>query len=183
MKLKTAAAGTLSWADGETGTRTVTVEIADDGDSEQAETFTVGLSNPTGGAELGTATATVTILDNDTPCIEDANTLCLNDGRFEVTAAFETSLGQAGPANAGGFLTDDTGWFWFFNAQNVELVIKVLDGCGVNDRYWVFSSGLTNVEVDIAVRDSASGAIATYANPQSTNFQPNFDTAAFMTCP
>lgn len=179
----TTASGTLSWADGETGAKMVAIDIIDDGDSEDAETFTVDLSNPTGGATLAATSATVTILDNDTPCVEDANTLCLNEGRFEVTAAFETTLDQVGPANAGGFLTDDTGWFWFFNAQNVEVVIKVLDGCGVNDHYWVFSAGLTNVKVDITVRDTASGAIATYDNPQSTNFQPSFDTAAFMTCP
>jgi hypothetical protein len=33
-------------------------------------------------------------------------------------------------------LTADTGYFWFFASSNVEVVIKVLAGCGVNGRYW-----------------------------------------------
>ena len=28
-------------------------------------------------------------------------------------------------------LTGDTGAFWFFSSSNVEVVIKVLNGCGV----------------------------------------------------
>ena len=51
-------------------------------------------------------------------------------------------------------LTDDSGYLWFFDADNIELIVKVLDGCGVNNRYWVFAGGLTNVEVDIIVTDT-----------------------------
>ena len=36
---------------------------------------------------------------------------------------------------------------WFFQAENVEAVVKVLNGCGINDRYWVFAGGLTDVKV------------------------------------
>ena len=30
-------------------------------------------------------------------------------------------------------LTGDSGYFWFFNAINIEVVVKVLDGCGIGD--------------------------------------------------
>ena len=53
------------------------------------------------------------------------------------TAAGATGDGQAYP------LTSDSGYFWFFDDANVELVIKVIDGCGYNGRYWVFAGGLT----------------------------------------
>lgn len=41
----------------------------------------------------------------------------------------------------------DIGVFWFFIEDNVEIVIKVFDGCGVNGCYWVFVGGFIDVEV------------------------------------
>ena len=65
----TTTSGTLSFGVGET-TKTIAVPILSDSIDEPAETFTVTLSSPTGGATLGpTSTATVTITDADTtPC-------------------------------------------------------------------------------------------------------------------
>ncbi len=51
---------------GTTASRTVAIPIVNDTTPEEAETFTVTLSNPTGGAQLGGRdTTTVTIVDND----------------------------------------------------------------------------------------------------------------------
>ena len=80
-------------------------------------------------------------------------------------------------------ITDDSGYFWFFDAGNIEVVAKVLDGCGVNGRYWVLAGGLTNVEAALVVTDTKTGAAKTYANPAGTAFRPIQDTAAFATCP
>lgn len=65
----TSKSGTLSWAPGAAGPQQVSVPLHDDltyeGDSE---TFTFTVSNPTGGGViLGSATATVTIAENDLP--------------------------------------------------------------------------------------------------------------------
>ena len=61
----TTTAGTLDFADGETS-RTLSVPILDDSETEGDESFSVELSNPTGGATLGApAAATVTIGDDD----------------------------------------------------------------------------------------------------------------------
>ncbi|MEW6550376.1 MAG: Calx-beta domain-containing protein [Spirochaetota bacterium] len=57
----------LTWGDGDASTKTATVSITDDSDFEPAETFTITLSNPLEGAELGTPiTTTITISNNDT---------------------------------------------------------------------------------------------------------------------
>ncbi len=115
------------------------------------------------------------------PCTPDANSLCLNGGRFKVTATWQSATGSGtGTAIPG---TSDTGQFWFFSSQNVEMVVKVLNGCGFNQRYWVFAGGLTNVQVTMTVTDAANGTVKTYTNPLNTAFAPIQDTAAFATCP
>jgi hypothetical protein len=67
--------------------------------------------------------------------------------------------------------------------DNVEVVIKVLNGCPVNGRYWVFAAGLTNVEIALTVTDTANGTAATYSNPAGSPFAPVQDVGAFATCP
>lgn len=59
-----ATSGTLTFAAGETS-KTITVEVAADTLVETDETFAVTLSDPTGGAVLGTASASGTIRNDD----------------------------------------------------------------------------------------------------------------------
>jgi hypothetical protein len=118
----------------------------------------------------------------DNPCVSNDRSLCLNKGRFEVQADWTTPNGQTGTGHAVP-LTSDTGTFWFFNDANVEVVVKVLEACATNHRYWVFAGGLTNVRVRLTVRDAQTNATKQYTNPQSTAFRPIQDTAAFATCP
>lgn len=61
----TAVTGTLTFADGVTS-QDIVIPISEDLADELGEQFTIALSNPTGGATLGSVlTATVTIADND----------------------------------------------------------------------------------------------------------------------
>lgn len=113
-------------------------------------------------------------------CVTGGPTLCLNNDRFKVTVDWKTVQGATGKGQAVQ-LTPDTGTFWFFNAANVELTLKVLDGCGLNNHYWVFLSGLTNVDVTVTVTDTATGQTKTYKNPQRQVFKTVLDTGAF-TC-
>jgi hypothetical protein len=114
-------------------------------------------------------------------CFSDATTLCLNDGRFKVQARW--SAGTSSGAGSVVSQTGDSGQLYFFNADNTELTVKVLNACGVNDRYWVFASGLTNVEVLITVTDTHAGRVRQYFNPRSRAFAPVQDVGAFATCP
>jgi hypothetical protein len=126
--------------------------------------------------------ASATTLNGAGACIASSSAMCLNNGRFRVEATFLTPQGQTGPAQ-GVKLTDDSGYMWFFNASNIELVVKVLNGCGVNNRYWVFAGGLTNVRVVLRVTDTQTGELKRYVNPQGAAFQPIQDTLAFASCP
>jgi hypothetical protein len=117
----------------------------------------------------------------NTACTSTSEELCLNGGRFKVKATFDAST-SSGFAHAVK-LTDETGYFWFFTASNVEAVVKVIDGCGYNGRYWFFAGGLTNVRTVLTVTDTSTGTVRMYANPQGVAFQPIQDTSAFSTCP
>ena len=105
----------------------------------------------------------------------------LTGDRFRVTADWRTALGES-DQGLGIELTGDTGYFYFFSPNNVEVVVKVLDGCAINDRFWVFAGGLTDVEVELTVEDTLSGEIRTYRNDLGTPFEPIQDTDAFDTC-
>jgi hypothetical protein len=116
-------------------------------------------------------------------CMTTDLTVCLNGGRFEVAARFAAPNG--GPAGNAHMvqLTDGSAYMWFFSSDNVEAVLKVLNGCGVNSEYWFFAGGLTNVDVVITITDSKTGAIKQSHNPQGTPFQPIQDTSALPVCP
>ena len=113
-----------------------------------------------------------------TTCVADSVTLCLDGVRFRVRATWTRADGSNGPGHAV-TLTADTGDFWFFDSSNVELIVKVLEGCGTNAHRWVFASGLTNVLVTLTVTDTVTGSTRIYTNPQGTAFVPIQDTSAF----
>jgi len=116
-------------------------------------------------------------------CKPDEHTLCLDQGRFAITATFQqTPTGPSIDAHAVP-VTDQTGDFWFFDPNNIELVVKVLNGCVGFDSFWFFAAGLTNVGVDIHVQDLQSGTMKRYSNSFGAAFMPIQDTGAFHSCP
>jgi hypothetical protein len=114
-------------------------------------------------------------------CVPDDTSLCLGDGRFRATASWKKADGSSGSGQAAP-VTGDTGYFWFFDASNIEVVAKVLDACGVNGRFWVFLGGLTNLDVTLTVADTKTGAARTYVNAAGVPFAPVQDTSA-LPCP
>ena len=82
-----AQSGSLVWPAGDGSARTIVVQLIDDNlPDEGTETFSVNLSNPTGGASLGTSTSTVNIQDNELR------------GAFEFAAVASTVRENAGNA-------------------------------------------------------------------------------------
>ncbi len=110
-------------------------------------------------------------------CQPTATRLCLRGGRFAVEADWKDFAGKTGKGQAVS-LTGDTGYLWFFNASNIELVVKVLDGRPVNGHFWVFYGALSNVEYSLRVTDMETGEIRTYKNPAG-RLASNGDTGAF----
>ncbi len=101
------------------------------------------------------------------PCQVAQDRLCLQSGRFEVKVDWKDFAGGSGPARAVQ-LTDQGGYFTFFNVQNVELALKLLDGTAANSRFWLFYASLSNVEFTVRITDHAAGTTREYRNPPST---------------
>ncbi len=75
-------------------------------------------------------------------------------------------------------LTGDSGTFWFFDASNVELIVKVLDGRSVNGHFWVYAGALSDVAYTITITDTVTGKSRTYVNP-AHRLASRADTSAF----
>lgn len=94
---------------------------------------------------------------NSFPCEAGEDGLCLLNGRFRAEVSWRDprtgnrGVGQPLPG------TTDSGFFWFFTPDNVEMVVKVLDARRVNGTYWVFAGGLSDLEVDITVQETILG--------------------------
>jgi len=111
----------------------------------------------------------------------DGTTLAFLGGRFEATVDWRLPDGTSGHGQAVPF-TDRAGLFWFFNEANLEMLIKMLDGCTLNDRFWVFFAATTNVEFTVTVVDTETNEQMRYDNPQGHPADPVLDTGAFATC-
>lgn len=97
-------------------------------------------------------------------CDSSATELCLED-RFEVTVRH----GAAGtPARVGAIETTNSGSFWFFDADNIELLVKALDGRQINGEQWIFYGSLTSVEFEMTVVDTETGLVRVYENSDGT---------------
>lgn len=90
----TAASGTLTWSDGETGDKTFTVAITDDNDDEVNESVMLLLNTPGGGAVLGTPNSAVLTIIDDEGLIDDPDLECHWD--FDGTVDDLTGKGNDG---------------------------------------------------------------------------------------
>lgn len=120
----------------------------------------------------------VFFMEADGTCVPQFSTECVGNGRFEITASYEDAQGVdqfAAPTR----LTSDSLVFSFFNPNNLELNLKVLDACNPFGNVWVIGSGSTNVPVRIYVRDTATGKSKTYRDEGGDAFETFFDLKAF----
>ncbi len=279
--------GTLVFADGDGAAKTFSVPLIDDHVVAPTQTVNLTLSSPTGGAGLGTASATLSILDADAgsgppgaptglvaaavdtssiqlswndnsnnevsfeiqsraldgssfaqiatapansgktasflvtglspatgyafqvraanasgnsaftnaafastdavpaPCVAGGQTLCLgSNGRFQVKVAYAAATGSGSGTTVPLASIPDSGLFYFFDAGNIEMLIKVLNACSAPfNHYWVFFAATTNVQFTVTVIDTATGAVQTYFNPLNQPAAAVQDTSAFATCP
>ena len=112
-------------------------------------------------------------------CRTDAETLCLRDSRFEVKMDWRTAAGESGAGRVVHAGTNDSGLFRFFDPENWEVLIKVLDSCSINGRVWVLGASATDLGYRIRVTDTVTDESRSYAKEPGRPAPAIVDTDAF----
>ncbi|MEM7586709.1 MAG: fibronectin type III domain-containing protein [Acidobacteriota bacterium] len=133
--------------------------------ADSSFSFRVRAFNNFGESSPSNTARTATFATNADCTVSDSE-LCLLDGRFRVEVDYRNQYegGIEGEAVAVPS-TNESGLFWFFGPENVELIVKLLDGRGFNDHFWVFYGALSDLEYQITVTDTATGNAQIYHNP------------------
>ena len=144
--------------------------------------FRVRARNSGGNSAFSNVATATTAPGIPQECVPDATTVCLNNDRFKVVVQWdtgsETGAGQIVPAG-----TDNSSNLWFFTSDNWEMLIKVLDGCAINNNFWVYFAATTDVGFTVTVTDTQTSQVRTYTNPLGQAANAVTDTEAFMACP
>lgn len=112
-------------------------------------------------------------------CEVDGETLCLQDARYSLEAEWWNPEGDGGAAKVVHAGTNDSALLRFFNRDNWEVLIKVLDGCAVNGHMWVFGASTTNLGYSIRVTDTVTGEVKEYRNEAGLPAPAIADVTAF----
>ncbi len=133
------------------------------------------------GATESTRTRTFLVepIDPAGTCEVDAETSCLRDARYSLEAEWWNPEGDGGAAELVHAGTNDSGLFRFFDPDNWELLIKVLDGCAANGHVWVFGASTTDLGYAIRVTDTVTGELREYRNEPGRPAQAITDARAF----
>ncbi len=160
-------ATTVQWQAGEAGVRELEVVVLDDGVAEPMEIvrleITPGPSHVVGERSV----AAVLVEDDDGPasCSAGGDRLCLGGGRFSVEALWLDTASDTSGRGVPDPESDQTGLFWFFDEDNIELLVKVLDGRALTGSHWLFYGALSDIEYYVAARDELLGTVRLYRNP------------------
>ena len=111
--------------------------------------------------------------------------LCLQS-RFLITTKWRTNPAPGTPTDGNGSVVvagSNSGIFWFFSSDNWEVMVKAINGCGLNSRYWIFSAATTNVFYRMEVLDVKAGVQKIFFNYPGPPAPAVTDVNAFATCP
>ena len=104
-------------------------------------------------------------------CSPNDSTVCLLSNRFAATlTAHDPRTGHDG---AGVAIPQKDGFGYFslptftFDATFPEVFVKMVDGRALNNSFWVFHSGLTDLEYTLTITDTTNGAVQVFHNDRS----------------
>lgn len=163
-----ATSGTLVFQNGETS-KTFSVTILDDQISEQTESINLVLSNPTGGAALGTSSAVINVVDNEPVPLAISGAV-----KYAITSANQPQKTVSGAliklsgASSGSVATDE---FGAYSIKNLT----------ANEQYTVTAAkygelyGVTAFDATLVLRHVAAGDAGTLTANQKLSADTNND--------
>ena len=101
------------------------------------------------------------------------------DGGYQVSLCYETAEGVVGEARGGIWASGQSGLLWFFDRDNAEVLVKVLNGCSHNGRRWIFVAPVTDIAFNLHVT-SSRGRQWTHRNRLGKTADTRSDTSAFV---
>ena len=75
--------------------------------------------------------------------------------------------------------TNSSGMFWFFEPDNWEVLIKVLDACAANGHMWLFGAATTDLGHTVRVLDTVTGVVREYRNEPDQPAEAIIDVTGF----
>ena len=187
------ASGTLSWASGESAAKTFSITICDDGvfESPSPETVNLGLSNPTGGAALGSPNAAVLgITENDSPptfSIDDVSQAEGNAGAtgfvFTITktgaATINATVDFGSADGTATTLNNDyqgtSGTLTFLPADTTKTITVLVGGDGTVEPNETFFLDLSNPSNSTIIDNQGQGTIQNDDLPSVSVDSPSFN--------
>lgn len=128
-------------------------------------------------------------LSTQAACLPSSTQLCLLQGRFAATLKW--SDGGAGGLRDAFVATPKTdsggsasGLFYFYDQDpdNWEVLVKMIDGCRTNGRFWTLVSASTGFRWRLEVVDTSTGTSRIYEHPLDGLASGVSDFAAFSMC-
>ncbi len=112
-------------------------------------------------------------------------TLSLLGGRFSATLSASNPRNGDTETGSAVAMTDRFGYFSLpgltGDSTFPEVAVKMIDFSAIDGRFWLFYTGLTNLDYTLTVTDSVTGAVRTYVG--ATPFCGAADTDAFTDSP
>lgn len=90
-----------------------------------------------------------------------SGSLCLLNGRFRVSVTWQNQFNNTSGVGGAIPYTDLSGFLYFTDPNNIELIVKILDFQTV---FKVFYSQMTNLRFTLTVTDTFTGRTKTYSN-------------------
>jgi PKD repeat protein len=132
-------------------------------------TYQVSLTASNAGGS-NTKTQTVVVSYGGGTCIPNGTTLCLMSNRFQVTGQYDTYSSSTFVNATATSFSDNTGFLTTVTVGNVDVVVKMVNFCALNNSWSAYIGGTTDLGVKITITDTNTGRVYTAANPLGTGW-------------
>lgn len=98
---------------------------------------------------------------------------------IRVSMCWESSKGAQDNALDYGLDAAESALLYFFERDNAEVLVKVLNGCEINGHHWVFVAPVTDLAFNLEIHDPETDLLWRHRNRHGMTARTRSDTTAF----
>lgn len=98
---------------------------------------------------------------------------------IRVSMCWESSEGAQDNALDYGLDATESALLYFFERDNAEVLVKVLNGCEINGHHWVFVAPVTDLAFNLEIHDPETDLVWRHRNRHGMTARTRSDTMAF----